>query len=380
VDAAAANGGCPRGLGRSAGGRVTTLDRYLLREFTTYLGLGLTGFLTIFIVVDLFEKIDVFLDHRAPIGLVLRFYLYRSPEVIVQVLPVALLLATFLSLGQLNKFGELTAMRAAGLSLARILLPVFGMAFVAASGALALSELVVPRANRERDRIYDEQIQRLRPAAVAERADITYLGGGGRIFYMRLYLVNERRMHEVSVQEFQQGVLRRRIDAAEATWDGKHWVFSSGFLRTFASDGEKVEAFKRLVVNGIRELPADFAKESRQPDEMNYPELRAYVEKLRASGSRVSNYLVDLHLKLAFPLINVIVVMIGAPVATRLRLQSAALGFGLAVTISFVYYAFVRTGQALGHNGALPPYLAAWLGDLVFGAVGMVMMFQAQRR
>ena len=359
---------------------MKTLDRYLLREFLTYLALGLFGFITIFVVVDIFEKIDVFLDHQAPALLVLRFYLYRAPEVIVQVLPVALLLATFLSLGQLNKFGELTAMRAVGRSLLQILLPVLMVAALASLGALALGEEVVPSANRERDRIYDEQIQKLRPNDVSERADVTYLGSGGRVFYMRLYLVSERRMHEVSVQEFRGGQLARRIDAAEATWDGKQWIFSAGYLRTFQEGKETVEPFQRTVFEGIRERPEDFAKESRRPGEMSYPELRAYVEKLRASGSRVSNYLVDLHLKLAFPLVNFIVVLIGAAVATRLRMQSAALGFGLSVSIAFIYYAFMRAGQALGHNGALPPYLAAWLGDLVFGVVGVIMMAQAQRR
>jgi lipopolysaccharide export system permease protein len=359
---------------------VRTLDRYVLREFTTYLVLGLLGFITIFIVVDVFEKIDVFLDHHAPFDLVLQFYVYRVPEVVTRVLPVALLMATFLALGQLNKFGELTAMRAIGLSLVRILAPVFALATLGVVAALAISEMVVPAANRQRDRIYNEQIQQLQREEVKERADVTYLGNGGRIFYMRLYLVAERRMHEVSLQEFSKGELIRRIDAAEATWDGKRWVFSSGYLRTFDQGKERVEPFTRMSVRGLLERPEDFAKESRKPDEMSYPELRGYVERLRASGSRVSNYLVDLHLKLAFPLVNLIVVMIGAPIATRLRLQSSALGFGLSVTISFLYYAFMRTGQALGHNGALPPYLAAWLGDLVFGVVGITMMFQGQRR
>ena len=359
---------------------MRTLDRYLLREFLTYLALGLVGFITIFVVVDLFEKIDVFLDHSAPAFLVLRFYLYRIPEVVVQVLPVALLLATFLSLGQLNKFGELTAMRSVGLSLLRILTPVFGVACAASAGALLLSEAVVPGANRERDRIYDQQIQQLRSQDAGERADVTYLGGGGHIFYMRLYVVSERRMHEVSLQEFRRGELVRRVDAAEATWDGQGWVFSSGFLREFREGHESVRPFRRMRIDGIREKPEDFAKESRRPGEMSYPELREYVERLRASGSRVSNYLVDLHLKIAFPLVNFVVVLIGAAVATRLRMQSAALGFGLSVTIAFFYYALMRASQALGHNGALPPYVAAWLGDLVFGVVGAVMMFQAQRR
>ncbi len=356
------------------------LDRYVLREFLVYLALGLAGFISIFIVVDIFEKIDVFLDHRAEFSLIARFYLYRAPEVVVTVLPVALLLATFMALGQLNKFGELTAMRAAGLSIHRILLPVFGVAAFAAVGSFLLGEFVVAPAARERDRIFDEQIQHLRRQAPAERADLTLLGRGGRIFYVRLYLVNDRRMHEVALQEFRGGQLVQRVDAAEANWDGREWVFTSGFVRRFQGGRETAQAFDRMVVHGIAERPEDFAKEGRNPDEMNVIELREHIDKLRASGARVANYLVDFHLKLAFPLINFIIVLIGASVATRLRMQSAALGFGLSVAISFLYYAFMRTGQALGHNGALAPYVAAWLGDMVFGLVGLVMILQAQRR
>ncbi len=356
------------------------LDRYLLREFMVYLVLGLAGFIAIFVVVDIIEKADVFLDHNAPFPMIARFYLFRAPEVVVQVQPVALLLATFMALGQLNRFGELTAMRTAGLSLRRILAPVFAVAATGAVGALLIGEYVVPPANRERDRIYTVQIQDLHREDPRERADVTYLGSDGRIFYIRLYDSAARRMQDVSLQVFRSGDLVRRIDAASATWEGDRWVFEKGFLRTFENGAEKAQAFTRMPVAGIAERPEDFAKKTPEPDEMSYRELRAYVSRLRASGARVENYLVDLHLKLAFPLVNFIVVLIGAPLATRMRMQGAALGFGLSVLIAFLYFAFMRTGQALGHNGALPPYLAAWLGDLVFGVVGVVMMSRAQRR
>ena len=355
------------------------LDRYLLREFLVYVALGLAGFIVIFIVVDIFENLDVFLEHRAPAVLVMRYYLYRAPEVVVQVLPVALLLATFLALGQLNKFGELTAMRIGGWSLIRILRPVFAIGVGATIVALLLGELVVPGANRERYRIYNLQIQRIERPTETERSDVTYLGEGGRIYFIHLYLIREQRMHEVSLQEFRSGELVRRIDAAEAFWDGRRWVFASGYLRAFDHGREHAQAFDRMAVNGLPERPDDFAKEVRQPAEMNYVELRQYVEKLRASGGRVANYLVDLHLKLAFPLVNLIVVMIGASLATRLRMQSAAVGFGLSIGIAFFFFGLMRTGQALGHNGALPPYLAAWMADLIFGGMGIVMLRQAQK-
>jgi len=360
---------------------VKILDRYLLREFMSYLALGLVGFISIFIVVDLIEKADVFLDHKAPLGLVTQFYLYRAPEVVVQVMPVALLLATFLGLGQLNKFGELTAMRTAGLSLMRILAPVFGLSIVAVFVGLVLSEFVVPAANRERDQIFEEKIQNQKQDQARERADVTYLGRGGRIFYIRLYDRVAQRMQDVSLFELSHGDLTRRIDAASASWDGKRWVFENGFLRTFGAGGaEQAQSFVRMPVDGIAERPSDFSKDTPKPAEMNFLELRSYVDRLRASGARVENYLVDLHLKLAFPLVNFIVVLIGASLATRLRSQGAALGFGLSILIAFLYYAFMRTGQALGHNGALPPYVAAWLGDAVFGVVGVAMIGLAQRR
>lgn len=356
------------------------LDRYLLREFTAYLTLGGCGFVTILLVVEIFQRIDVFLDQHTTPLVVAKYMLFLTPEKIVQILPVALLLATFLALGQLNKFGELSAMRAAGLSLLRILAPVFALAALLTVGIFAFNEGVVPGANRERDRLLQQDIERVQSPQVTERADVTYLGEGGRIYVMRLYLIREQRMHEVSLQEFRHGELFRRLDAAEASWDGKRWVFTSGVVRTFENGKEVARPFERMAVNGLEERPDDFARENRNPAEMSYAELRRYVERLRASGARVAGHLVDLHLKLALPLVNLIVIMIGGSVATRLRSQSVALGFGLSIGIAILYYAFVRMGQAFGHNGALPPYLAAWSGNLLFGGVGLGMLFRAQRR
>ena len=356
------------------------LDRYLLREFLIYLALGLLGFIVIFVVVDLIEKMDVFLDHRAPWPLVAQYFLNLAPDTVVKMLPVALLLATFLALGQLNKFGELTAMRAGGLSLVRIVRPVLAVAALCSLGSLLLGEYVVPAATRARDLIFEERIQHIQRSSPSERADVTYLGRGGRIWIVGLYLVDPKRMHEVSLQEFSHGQLTRRIDAREAAWDGERWVFRAGYVRRFAAGHETAEAFERMAVNGLGERPEDFAKEGHKPEKMNWFELRNYVDRLRASGARVENYLVDLHVKLAFPLVCLIVVVIGAALSTRLRKQGAALGFGLSVAISFLYYGIMRATQALGHNGALHPYVAAWSADVLFGVIAVTMLVQAQRR
>jgi len=157
-------------------------------------------------------------------------------------------------------------------------------------------------------------------------------------------------------------------------------VFVNGYVRRFVRGAEDAEAFQRLAVDGLAERPDDFAKQGHKPEEMNWIELRSYVERLRTSGARVENYLVDLHLKLAFPLICLIVVVIGGALSTQFRMQGFALSFGLSVGISFLYYGIMRAGQALGHNGALPPYVAAWSADLLFGMVALTMLARAQRR
>src|SRR5262249_19749222 len=135
---------------------------------------------------------------------------------------------------------------------------------------LLVGEFVVPAATRARDTIFEERIQHLQRQSPIERADLTYLGQGGRIWIVGLYLVNEKRMHDVSLQEFHSGLLSRRIDAAEANWERGRWVFVNGYVRQFVRGTENAEAFQRLAVGGLAERPDDFAKQGHKPEEMNW--------------------------------------------------------------------------------------------------------------
>ncbi|HET9940727.1 MAG TPA: LptF/LptG family permease, partial [Candidatus Eisenbacteria bacterium] len=137
--------------------------------------------------------------------------------------------------------------------------------------------------------------------------------------------------------------------------------------------------FQELVIPGLLEKPEDFAKAEEDPMALSYWQLEKYIGKLKQSGSRVQKYLVELYLKVAFPLTNLIVVVIGTALGLRVRRGGFAISFGLSIFISFVYYAFIRTGQSLGHNGTLPPMLAAWLGNLFFGVVALELLRRARR-
>ena len=356
------------------------LDRYLLREFLLLLALSLFAFLVIFAIVDLFEKIQDFMDNSASAWTVARYYFYKTPYVVVTVLPVALLMATFLTLGQMSKFNELTAMVTAGLSTARILVPLFAVAAIAVLVSFALNESVVPSATRKREAILETEVHRRSVRAPTEYSNVSFLGRGGRVYLVRLYLVPEHRMHDVLVTEFRGDAISRRIDARMARWDGRQWIFQDGVVRTFRAGRETAEPFAARGFPELPEHPEDFSKQQEDPDEMGFLALADYVRRLEQSGLRVEKYLVELHLKLAFPFINLIVVVLGAALASQLRQPNAALGFGISVSIAFLYYGLMRAGQALGQSGSVPPAIAAWAANALLMAIAVGLLYRAQRR
>ena len=355
-------------------------DRYVLREFLLLLLLSLIAFVAIFAIVDLFEKIQDFMDGHAGAWTIARYYLYKVPYVVVNVLPVALLMSTFLTLGQMSKFNELTAMATSGVSTGRIIVPLLLVALLCVGASFALSETVVPAATKRREDIIEGEVRRRQVREPTEYPNVSMLGRDGRVYLVKLYLAPEKRMHDVLVTEMKSNDIVRRIDARAARWDGRQWVFDDGVVRVFERGKETATPFTRLALPELSERPEDFRKRPEKPDEMGFVRLRDYVERLRHSGLREEKYQVQLDLKLAFPWINFIVVVMGAALAARLRNPNAALGFGISVFTAFFYYGLMRAGEALGTGGTVPSVVAAWSANAIFGALALGLFVSAQRR
>ena len=355
------------------------LDRYLVREQLASLITGLLFFVAIFIVVDIFEKLDSFLDNKVSLAVVAHFYLVSIPGIVTMVLPMSMLLSCLLALGQVGRHNELTAMQAAGIGLTRIVAPLYLFALLVCIAVFTANETVMPHLNAVRNKIYRGDIKKENLEGAVVRANLAYLGSDGRTFLIRSYSIPERTMREVVIQEIKQHTLSGRIDAESAKWENGHWVFRQGFVRRFDREGEHAAHFNELVIPGLKERPESFEKAEEDPAALSYWELEKYIGRLKQSGSRVQKYLVELYLKISFPLTNLIVVLIGTALAIRVRRGGLAISFGLAVFISFVYYAIIRTGQALGHSGTLPPIVGAWLGNIVFGSLGLELLRRARR-
>jgi len=354
-------------------------DKYVLRQFIKIFVFSVIAFAAVYVVVDLFEELDNFIDKKAPIHLVSLYYFYSLPYIITYVTPVSLLLAAIFSMGVMARRNELTALISSGVSLMRVAAPMIITAFVISVGLIGFNEVVVTRSNRERLNIKHYDIEGRKRQNPLYKENLHYLGEGGIISLASKYTHSDKTLYDAVLQKFENNTLRRRIDAKKCQWDGKEWVFHEGFDRVFEADSEKVTAFDKLVVEGLKETPNDFAKEEIEEENMNVSELREYISKIRKSGGAVEKYLVDLYFKFSFPLAGAIFVLIGVAFTSAKRKQSIATGFGTTLIISFLYYGILRTGRTLGQNGVIPPFLGAEMGNFIFLLVGGILLLRANR-
>ncbi|MCK4412136.1 MAG: LptF/LptG family permease [Candidatus Eisenbacteria sp.] len=360
------------------------LDKHVLREFLLYVLLGISTFVGLYLIVDLFEKIDTFVDHRASAELILAYYLYSLPVIVIQVLPIAMLLAAILAFGQLRKFNEITAMQSCGISPLRISAPVLVLAAVITLGAFAVAEGVVPDAYRHREQTIEVKIKKKRPPESLGRSNIHYMGRGGRIYVAKQFDPRRPELSEVSIQFFLSDSsgprMWKRIDASRARWrdDGMLHV-ENGYLRTFEGNTERLAAFRRYGDSRMEERPEEFLRVENDPFLMSRRELSNYIHRIREGGARVHKYLVDYHLRAAFPFANFVMVLLGTCLSLRVLRGTVALGFGISLSLGFAYYGFLRVGQALGYTGYLPPLLSAWLGNIFFGAIGTFLFWKSNR-
>ncbi|MCK4237228.1 MAG: LptF/LptG family permease, partial [Candidatus Krumholzibacteria bacterium] len=329
-------------------------DRYILKGFWRNLALGLIAFTVIYITVDVNEEIDNYIDHNATLLEIASYYVLKIPWIITLIMPVSILLATIFSLGKLSRENELTAFIVSGTPLVRVAAPILVSSFLISIFTIAFEELVVPKTNRKSDHIMLVDIEKKgKKDYVRYKKNLHYQGENNRVYYAEKYDRTLFQLINVIVQEYRGSNLHRRIDAKKAFWDGGKWVFMYGAVREFTENGETITTFDRLPMKELPEKPDELSKEEIDPEEMNYVELKDYIDKLKRGGGSVDKYLVDLYFKFSFPFTNLIFAVIGVALSSAKRKPSMATGFGLTLFISFSYYGILRIGQALGHSGVI---------------------------
>ncbi|MFZ1946186.1 MAG: LptF/LptG family permease [bacterium] len=361
---------------------MKTLDRYVFVEFIRMVGIGVLAFVTIFVTLNAVEKVDDFIDNQVPTLAVIKYYAFQVPYIFTLTLPIAVLISSLFTVGQMARRNELVAMRASGIRFARTILPMVLGGLLASMVSLAVSEFVQPEASAVVRSIETGEIKRSARNQPRIRTNLAYRGGNGLFYSAPEYDTRTNTMKDLVVEQSADGRLVFRVNAARASWQDSVWMLSDAWVRWFSESGE-VER-ESYIPEGplplLRDFPGDILKNQKQPEEMSYRELHGLVERIEESGGDPSKYRVGLAMKISFPFANLIVILLGAPLTARLRKGGLAVGAGIGLGLAFVYYGLMKGGQTLGDHAVLPPLLAAWIGNLVFGVCGIYLILRAEKR
>jgi len=349
---------------------VTIISRYITREFLVLFSLVLLSFLSIYLIVDFFERIRMFLSNHATIGQMASYFLYTLPMVVAQAVPVSVLLATLLTFGMFSKNHELVALKASGISMYRAAVPVLSMAAVACVLVFFLNEFVTPYTNQMARQIKLVEIQKQKKTGVFKQNQVWFRAKNS-IYSFTIFDPEKNTLQGISINYFNSDfTLTKRIDARSASWAGDHWTFSDVLVTRFPEGQPPVIEKIDSMVADIPEEPSDFQVVQKSADEMGYVELQRYIQKIREEGYDVTRYETDLHGKIAFTLVSIFVVMIGIAFSMRPeRSGGVAQGITAGLIIGFSYWILFALCISLGRSGTLAPMLSAWLPNLIFGSV-----------
>ncbi|MCL5267241.1 MAG: LPS export ABC transporter permease LptG [Bacteroidetes bacterium] len=355
-------------------GTLKKLDIYIIRQFVSVILFALLVFAAIFILVDVMEHLSDFLDHGVGLLLIARYYLVFTPEILKLITPVAVLLACLFTAGRMSNQNEIIIIKSSGINIYRLLLPFLLVSAIICGIMIYFNEWIVPMANHEKFRIEKVYLQEHREGWW--KYNIFMLDGRNRVVSIGYFDDVTNTATKISVQDFadtNRTYLVKRYDAQMMTYyPMQHvWVLKNVIERTFDGTKQTFEVFPSLTLKEITFKPADLAQKELNPNDMNFDQLKRFIELQRRSGNDVARYEVDYYSKVSFPFATIIVVLFGVPLSARKKRSGLALEFGISILIAFIYLLVIKISQVLGYDGIVEPLLTAWLANIVFFAAAL---------
>lgn len=347
---------------------MTILQRYLLGTFTRIMILSLSSFCGVYLLIDFFGRADNFLEHDAELSLYLIYFGAKLPLILSQVLPLAVLMGVFLTLGGFSKTNELTAMRAGGIGLPRIVIPIIGIASLIGFGHFMLNEYVVPAGVKKFNHVMRVEVKG-KPAALGKRQNL-WFRDRDTMYHADFAGSKTEVLHGVSVYELNAEFEHKRsIKARKAVYTAESWQAHDAMVREFnPATGLLNREFRTDTIEiDLNKNPEDFSSRENEAEEMSYAQLRDISSQLKKAGLNSSKYLVDMHSKLAQPLVSLIMALLGIPFALqKSRNINLGLGISICILIGMAFLVTQSTLIAFGYAEILPPLLAAWSADIIF--------------
>ncbi len=361
---------------------MTIIDRYIIRQFLLTSLFSLIAVIVIFVVIDAMEHLDDFIDQQASLKIILLYYLFFVPEIIKLVTPVALLLASLFVTARLSTQNELTAMKAGGISLYRLMVPYLVVAIVVSGASIYFNGWLVPFANKKKFDI--GRVYLHKEVISASGANIYVQDSRTRIISLGYYDEGRTVATRVSIQDFDPNDVTRlvhRIDANSMSWDStaRIWILYTGMERTFENGTEQIHKFDTQPAGKLNFDPVELRKKQEKPDEMDYYTLRQFIEDQQRAGQDVSQWQVDFYSKISFPFASVIVVLFGVPFSSIKRRSGTGMQLGISLLICFLYLIFMKISQVFGYNGDINPLLTAWLANIASLIAAIVVIVRVRK-
>ena len=361
------------------------LDEYIVREFVTMFLLVLAGFVLLMIVFTFFDLVGDILRNHISLSTVGEYLLNLTPSMLYQIAPLAVLIAALVVFGVLNRNSEIVAIKATGISLYRLVVPIVAIATCLAVGLFLFDQYYLPQANRRQEAL--RNVIKGRPPQTYLHPEQKWIfgqphaGEPARIFYYQFFDPDAKEFANLSVFEFEPSsfALTRRIFAARAAWDGdsRSWRFENGWVRDL--QGANVTAYRAYLKTSFREIhepPGYFQKEDLLAPEMNFGQLDRYIRNLGQSGFDTMRLRVALWQKLSYPLIAVVMAVLAIPFALSMGRRGSLTGVAVAIAVALAYFVINSLFVAMGSVNYLPAVMAAWSADVLFGLAGGYLLLR----
>jgi LPS export ABC transporter permease LptG/LPS export ABC transporter permease LptF len=356
------------------------LDDYVLRQFLEYLGLVLATFVVLTLVFSFFELLGDIVRNRIALITVGEYLVNVIPSMLYLMTPLSVLIAVLVTFGLLQKSNELTAMKATGISLYRLVVPVLVLAGMLSAALFLFDQFYLPHANKRQDALRNEI--KGKPAQTYLNPQHKWIfGQHHEIYYYEFFDSERNQFANLSVFDLDPKAfaLTERTFATRVFWNDslRKWIFERGWVRTLAPTNVKdYRTFDVTTFSDIDEPPNYFKKEVKQYSEMNFDELKSYIRELEQGGFEVVRLKVQLYKKLSFPLITLVMSILAIPFALSAGRQGALRGVATAIGIAVVYWITSGLFEAMGNVNQLPAALAAWSPDVIFALAGGYFMLK----
>lgn len=360
---------------------MTLLERMILVAFLRFSGLALASFSAIYLLIEFFEKVDDFIEFHAGFDLYLVYFLNKVPVIVSQLMPLAILMGTFMTLASLARNGELTAMFMSGISLFGVTRPILSMAVLISLATFAFNEYLLPIHVQKTNEVFRHEVQ--------GKKDLSY--NLGEVWFREEKTLVNIRLAEPGAETL-HGVFVYKLDgdfrvistlvAERAFFSGDHWMGHEVRLRSFEPDSARLLEEKTLknMRLSFDKRPEEFRDVHARREEMNFRKLWHLSRKLKKEGYDATGYEVDMQARLAAPFASIITAFLGIPFALRgSRRSGVAMGLVVSVSIGIAYYFINAILTAFGYTSVLPPLVAAWAANILFFLLGLYLILSSEK-